>query len=167
MTTCNEGHRLHTDSCWGTGSGPSWRRGQLFWAPTNEEFTWGSGAAIPGGMYYVDKGPAMWKDVACRGVAEQRQLGGVIGNEAGKAVSRASSAWLPSLDFKGLGTSRTSRAGQGQDGAYFRKMIRTVVWSVNRKGRAWMSGSRAEHALCGFKSPQWPPTSLQAGLCPL
>lgn len=36
----------------------------------------------------MDKGPEMWKDMACLGVAEQRQLGGVIGDDAEKAVSR-------------------------------------------------------------------------------
>ena len=33
--------------------------------------------------------------MTCLGVAGQSQLGGVIGNEAGKAVLRASSALLP------------------------------------------------------------------------
>lgn len=48
------------------------------------------GEAILGGMYYADKGPEVWKDMTCLGVAEQSQLGGVIGNGVGKAVSRTS-----------------------------------------------------------------------------
>lgn len=55
----------------------------------------------------------MWEDVTCLGVAEQRQLGGGIGNEAGKAVSRASRAWLPSLDFKGPGTGQDFQSWAG------------------------------------------------------
>lgn len=61
------------------------------------------GEGVPGGMYYMNKSPKMWKDMTCLGVAEQSQLGGGIGNKAGKAVSRTSSAWLQYLDFKGLG----------------------------------------------------------------
>lgn len=59
---------------------------------------------LPGGM---------WEDMTCLGVARRSQLGGVVGNEAGKAVSRASRAWLPSLDFKGLGTEQDFKSWAG------------------------------------------------------
>lgn len=59
---------------------------------------------LPGGM---------WEDMTCLGVAEQSQLGGVIGNEAGKAVSRTSSGRLPSLVFKGLGTEQDFKSWAG------------------------------------------------------
>ena len=51
--------------------------------------------------------------MTCLGVAEQSQLGGVTGNEAGKAVSGTSSASLPSLDFKGLGTEQAFKSWEG------------------------------------------------------
>jgi hypothetical protein len=47
-------------------------------------------------LYNLAKGPETWKDMTCLGVAEQSWLGGW------KAVSRASSVSLLSLDFEGL-----------------------------------------------------------------
>lgn len=66
--------------------------------------------------------------MTCLGVAGQSQLGGVIGNEAGKAVKGLQCLAARVWTLKGRGQSRPLRAGKGHDCAYFRKMILTVVW---------------------------------------
>lgn len=86
--------------------------------------------------------------MTCLGVAEQSGLGGgVIGNEAGKTLSRPSTDLLLRVwTLKDWGQSRILRAGKGHDCANFRNMILAEVWRVKRKGRDWMSGSRSECA---------------------